>query len=65
MCIRDRSNTGYTLNDTAYSASGAVINLGELKVENGKTSPATINTFSIPAMKIYREFQPLRELWLD
>ncbi|MDP2927725.1 MAG: tetratricopeptide repeat protein, partial [Candidatus Omnitrophota bacterium] len=50
------SNTGYTVNSTAYSASGAVINLGELKVEDGKTSSA---------IKIDREFQPIRELWLD
>ncbi|PIP18856.1 MAG: hypothetical protein COT38_00030 [Candidatus Omnitrophica bacterium CG08_land_8_20_14_0_20_41_16] len=59
------SNTEYTLNHTVYSASGATINLPELKVEDGKTNPATINGFNIPAMKIYREFQPLRELWLD
>lgn len=64
------SNTGYTVNKTVYSAKGwPTLNVPELKVEDGKTSPTTINTgiytYNIPAMKIYREFQPLRELWLD
>ncbi|MCX5707331.1 MAG: tetratricopeptide repeat protein [Candidatus Omnitrophica bacterium] len=59
------SNTGYTVNHNDYSASGATIKLPELKVEDGKTSPVTISGFNIPAMKIQREFQPLRELWLD
>lgn len=50
------SNTGYTVNSTFYSESGSVINLGELKVKDGKTSSG---------IKINREFQPVRELWLD
>ena len=59
------SNTGYTLNETVYSANGSAVNLGELKVKDGKTTPATIGGFDIPGMKINREFQPVRELWLD
>jgi len=64
------SNTGYTVNDTIYgSARGTTLNLPELKVEDGKTKPVVINSgvdaFNIPELKIYREFQPLRELWLD
>ena len=67
------SNTGYTVNSNVYSASGVTLNVPELKVKDGRTSPTTVsnvpaaawNTFNIPSMKIYREFQPLRELWLD
>jgi hypothetical protein len=59
------SNTGYTVNSNVYSLSGATLNIPELKVKGGKTSPATINGFNIPGMKIHREFQPIRELWLD
>ncbi len=64
------SNTGYIVNHTIYgSVKGTTLNIPELKVEDSKTNPTTINTgidaFNIPAMKIYREFQPVRELWLD
>ncbi len=64
------SNTGYTVNQTVYTAKGyPTLNIPELKVKDGKTSPVDINTgldtFNIPALKIYREFQPVRELWLD
>ncbi|MDD5115730.1 MAG: tetratricopeptide repeat protein [Candidatus Omnitrophica bacterium] len=66
------SNTGYTVNRTIYTLLGGdSINIPELKVEDGSTSPTTIvsnrygTTFNIPAMKIKYEFQPLRELWLD
>jgi len=66
------SNTGYTLNRTAYTFLGAdAFNIPEIKVKNGKTDATTIisttNTtgLTIPSMKISREFQPLRELWVD
>ncbi|MFH0918025.1 MAG: tetratricopeptide repeat protein, partial [Candidatus Omnitrophota bacterium] len=60
------SNTGYTINNNLYTAEGyPTVNVPELKVVDGKTSPMTVGGFDIPAMKIYREFQPLRELWLD
>jgi len=67
------SNTGYTLNHTVYTSSkGDTFGLPELKVEDGVTTPTTVNsyryagvTYDIPELKINRTFQPLRELWLD
>jgi hypothetical protein len=66
------SNTGYVVNDTAYtSLGGDSFEIPELKVRNGITDPMIATShrnnaiFNIPSMKIEREFQPLRELWLD
>lgn len=68
------SNTGYVLNHTAYtSLKGDTFGIPELKVKDGVTSATTVAsyrypgvvTYNIPEMKIKREFQPLRELWLD
>ncbi|MFH1190916.1 MAG: hypothetical protein V1670_01795 [Candidatus Omnitrophota bacterium] len=65
------SNSEYTLSKTAYGlVDGDAFNIPELKVEDGKTPPTTVpvgdfSAFDIPEMKIYREFQPVRELWLD
>lgn len=66
------SNTGYVVNHTTYTTlNGDTIDIPELKVEDGKTDPTSVKskrnaaTFNIPAMKIKREFQPVRELWLD
>ncbi len=60
------SNTGYIMNHTFYSSlKGAAVDIPELKVYDAKTKPVTIGAFSIPEMKIERQFQPLRELWLD
>ena len=67
------SNTGYVVNSTAYTLKGGeTFGIPEIKVKNNKTGLTTATgyrnsatTFSIPEMKIYREFQPIRELWLD
>ncbi|TAM38961.1 hypothetical protein EPN54_03705, partial [bacterium] len=60
------SNTGYTLNQTVYgSLQGTTLNIPELKVVDGKITTTTISGYNIPDMKINREFQPLREIWLD
>jgi len=67
------SNTGYTLNENIYTnLLGNSFTLPETKVENERVSAFNVNggiwppdNFSIPAMKIYRQFQPLRELWVD
>lgn len=66
------SNTRYTVNETAYTLrNGASIALPEIKVVDGKTESAipVNNTwsqaFTIPQLKIHREYQPLRELWFD
>ncbi len=66
------SNTGYVVNNTVYtSLKGDSFGIPEVKVKDGKTDPLTVTSyrnaaiFNIPSMKIYREFQPLRELWLD
>jgi hypothetical protein len=69
------SNTGYTINEKAYTTSkGNSFDLPEIKVKNGQTDGFTkagdytipgSDTFTIPSMKIYYDFQPLRELWVD
>ncbi|MFA5145098.1 MAG: hypothetical protein WC723_03720 [Candidatus Omnitrophota bacterium] len=66
------SNTGYVVNDTAYTSSkGDSFGIPEVKVKNGisdgftSTSYRLGATYDVPAMKIKREFQPLRELWLN
>ena len=67
------SNTGYTANEILFSNRlGNSFALPEIKVKNGKTAAMNINggfwppdTFHLPSTKINREFQPLRELWLD
>jgi len=66
------SNTGYVLNHTVYtSRRGDTFGIPELKVENGITDPFSATsyrngtTFNVPSMKITRQFQPLRELWVD
>jgi len=66
------SNTGYLVNRTAYtSLQGDTFGIPEIKVKDGVTDAETVTsyrnaaTFTIPSMKIKREFQPLRELWLD
>jgi hypothetical protein len=67
------SNMGYTVNETIYTnLKGNTFNLPELKVRNGKVDPFSASgdftpadTFSFPGMKIDRDFQPVRELWVD
>ncbi|MCK9604021.1 MAG: tetratricopeptide repeat protein [Candidatus Omnitrophica bacterium] len=66
------SNTGYVLNNTVYtSRRGDTFGIPELKVRSGETDAFTATsyryktTFNVPAMKITRQFQPFRELWLD
>jgi tetratricopeptide (TPR) repeat protein len=65
------SNTGHTINETVYTLqNGDTINLPELRVNDSKASQTTITSawggsFTIPELKIHREFQPIRELWFD
>lgn len=67
------SNTGYTINETINSnLLGNSFSLPEIKVRNERTDAFNISgaftpndTFQVPEMKIYREFQPVRELWFD
>jgi len=65
------SATGYTINESVYTLSnGDSFNLPEIKVTDGRTHPLSLtstwsNIFNIPALKIQREFKPLRELWFD
>ena len=66
------SNTGYVVNNTVYTDSGDSFGIPELKVENDKTYPFSANgyrfnsaNYDVSGMKIHREFQPIRELWLD
>jgi len=66
------SNTGYVVNNTVYtSRRGDTLGIPEVKVRSNKTDAFTATSyryganFAIPAMDIERQFQPLRELWLD
>lgn len=66
------SNTRYAINDTFYTLrNGAAMALPEIKVVDGETqSPIPVaNTWGerlvIPKLSIERQFQPLREFWLD
>lgn len=65
-------NSRYTLQEIGYTLfNGDTFTIPEIKVIGGKTSaPVIINsnwsgTFTLPELKIHREFQPLRELWFD
>lgn len=66
------SNTRYTINETIFTLrNGASIALPEIKVVDGKTESAIpvantwAETLTIPQLKINREFQPLREFWVE
>jgi len=67
------SNTGYTINQTVFTNRlGNSINLPESKVVrsgvDGFLVPGAFDpsdTFTIPQLKIYRQFQPVREAWFD
>ncbi|MCX7927952.1 MAG: tetratricopeptide repeat protein [Candidatus Omnitrophica bacterium] len=65
------SNTSRILNESVYTLlNGDSFNIPEIKVKDGKTVPTTItstwgNIFTIPELKIHREIQPVRELWVD
>ena len=68
------SNTGYVVNNTQRTSNNNSFGIPELKVEHGNTDPFSANTYrndiavetyNISGMKIHREFQPIRELWLD
>lgn len=67
------SNTGYTINNIIFSDRfGNTFALPEIKVVDGKTNATTVagaftpaDSLTIPATKIIRNFQPLREFWFD
>jgi len=62
------ANTGYTINETVYTLeNGDSFSLPERKVEDNRIKPFKVtsvwgNIFSIPELKIHREFWPIREL---
>lgn len=65
------SNSGYTINQNVYGTRyGNTFNIPGLKVKNGETPQTYVPSgdnpsFTIPGMKIERQFQPVRELWMD
>jgi len=66
------SNTRYTINETVFTLrNGDSFALPEIKVKDGNIErPVTIssafnNNFTLPEIRIHREFQPLREFWMD
>jgi len=70
--IKHWSNNGYSLNQSVLtSEKGDIVNVPEMKVENGRTqgnirvTTSAGNTYIIPEIKVNTVFQPTRELWLD
>lgn len=71
--LRYWSNTGYTREGTLYSDRfGNTFLTPELKVQNNMTDPFVTtggfwpaDSLSVPALKIKRTFQPVREFWFD
>lgn len=65
------SNTRRTLNEVVFTpGNGDSLALPEIKVIDDKTAATRVGTvfggaFNLPAVKIHREFQPIRELWVD
>ncbi len=67
------SNTGYSVNQTVRSLRlGNSFNLPEVKVNNGKIGAYSTtgaftphDTLNVGESKIYRQFQPFREMFLD
>jgi len=69
------SNTGYTVNQTVNTTSmGNSISFPEVKVHDSKFGAYTVkgnftlpaaDVFTVPETKIYRQFQPVREMWVD
>lgn len=73
MDLKYWSNDSRTINEVYRSRFGNVINLKQIKVDDGKstvTTPTGITdwntTFnSVQPMEINRDFRPLRKFWLD
>lgn len=69
--LRYWSNTAHVVNTTVYSNRRAdTLSVPELNVRNNQADPVTIssslsNTFNLRGLKIYRQFQPFREMWVD
>ena len=72
--LKTWGNTGYTVNEIVdTNRFGNSFALPEMKVRsNSQVDPFTIkgafspnDTFNFPAIKIYQEFQPIREFWMD
>lgn len=66
------ANTGYTINETILTLrEGDSFTLPEIEIVHGKINlPISIQsafgeTFELPEVKIYRQFQPIREFWFD
>lgn len=65
------SNTRYTINDVFYTSyKGDSVNVPEIKVIDDITRSQQVisalnNNFTIPELKVKRQFQPMRELWFD
>ena len=67
--LRYWSGTESTLDERIWFTNGIdFVNVPEIKVSNGRTHPTSIRsgqartTITIPELKIYREFKPLRKL---
>jgi len=65
------SNTGYTVNNTVYTSTNDTLSIPELKVRDGRIDPFSVvssrdgDVYTIQGTKINRQFQPIREFWLD
>jgi tetratricopeptide (TPR) repeat protein len=67
------SNSTRTINEIYRSRKGNIINLNEIKVVDGKTTPSTPNGIGdwhtnfneIEPMQVNRTYRPVRKFWLD
>jgi hypothetical protein len=65
------SNTSRTVNEIVPTLwNGDSMALPEIQVTDGATVPTTVKTtfsniYDIPSVKIQRDFQPLREFWIE
>jgi len=73
MDLKYWSNDSRTINETYRSKKGNIINLKQIKVDDGKTTVTTptgltdwATTFNpIQPMEINRDYRPIRKFWFD
>jgi len=73
MDLKYWSNVSKTINETYRTENGDIVNVQEIKVHDGKTSPERFtglsdwgsNRFSISEMDINRQYVPVRKSWIE
>ncbi|MFH1868044.1 MAG: hypothetical protein ABH843_03635 [Candidatus Omnitrophota bacterium] len=73
MDLKYWSNTGKTLNETYRTERGDIVNVNEMKIQDGKNDATTFlglfdwgsNNFTVPEVDIDNMYVPLRKSWLE